>query len=47
MLQEMYVLSPLGVDYATLDQDYSLLRSGHLVPAIGAQAIVQHTGIYL
>ena len=41
----MYVLSPSGVEHATLDQDYSSLRSGDLESAIGAQDTIQHTGI--
>ena len=41
----MYVLSPSGVQHATLDQGYSLLRSGDLESALGAQAKIQHTGI--
>ena len=47
MLQERYVLSPPGVDYATFDGGYSSLRSGHLESAIGAQAMIQHRGISL
>ena len=47
MLQERYVLSPSGVDYATLDQGYSSLRSGHLESAVGAQAMIQRRGISL
>ena len=43
----MYVLSPSGVEHATLDQDYSFLRSGHLESAIGAQAMTQDTGIFV
>ena len=42
----MYVLSPSGVEHATLDQGYSLLRSGGLESAMGAQATIQHT-VYL
>ena len=41
----MYVLSPSGVEHTTLDEGYSLLRSGHLESAIDAQAMIQHTGI--
>ena len=41
----MHVLSPSGVERATLDQGYSSLRSGHLEYAIGTQATIQHTGI--
>ena len=48
MYCKMYVLSPSGVKHATLDQGYSLLRSGDLESAIGAQAMIQHTGmVYL
>jgi len=32
-----------GVEHATLDQGYSLLRSGDLESSIGAQATIQHT----
>ena len=45
MLQERFVLSPSGVEHATLDQGYSWLRSGDLESAIGTQAMIQHTGI--
>ena len=41
----MYVLSPSGVENATLDQGYSLLRSGDLESTRGAQTTIQHTGI--
>ena len=47
MLQEMYGLSPLGVEHGTLDQAYSLSRSGDLESSIGAQAMIQHTGIFV
>ena len=47
MLQERYVLSPSGVEYAILDRGYSSLRSGHLDSAIGAQAMIQHRDISL
>ena len=45
MLQERYVLFPSGVEHATLDQGYSSLRSGDLESTMGAQAMIQHTGI--
>ena len=41
----MYVLSPSGVEHATLDQGCSLLRSGELESARGTQAMIQHRGI--
>ena len=47
MLQERYVLSPSGVEYATFDRGYSSLRSGYLESAIGGQAMIQHRGISL
>ena len=47
MKQEMYVLSPPGVDYATFDRGYSSLRSYQLESSIGAQALIQHGGISL
>ena len=40
----MYVLSPSGVEHATLDQGYSLLRSDGLESARGTQAMIQHRG---
>ena len=36
----MYVRSPSGVEHVTLDQGYSLLRSGDLQSARGTQATV-------
>ena len=47
MLQEMYVLSPPGVDHATFDRGYSSLKSYQLESSIGAQAMIQHGGISL
>ena len=47
MLQEMYVLSPPGVDYGTFDQGYSSLKSYQLESSMGAQAMIQHGGISL
>ena len=47
MLQEMYVLSPPGVDYATFDRGYSSLKSYQLESSMGAQAMIQHGGISL
>ena len=46
MLQERYVLSPPGVDYATFDRGYSPLKSGQLESSIGAQTMIQHGGIF-
>ena len=43
----MYVLSPSGVEHASLDQGYSSLRSGDLESGIGAQDMVQHTGMHI
>lgn len=40
----MYVRSPSGVEHVTLDQGYSLLRSGDLQSARGTQAMIQHRG---
>ena len=45
MLQEMYVLFPSGVDYATFDRGYSSSRSYQLESSMGAQAMIQHGGI--
>ena len=47
MLQEIYVLSPPGVDYATFDEGYSSLKSFELESSMGAQAMIQHGGISL
>ena len=47
MLQEMYVVSPSGVDYATFDRGYSSLRSCRLESSIGAHAMIQQGGISL
>ena len=44
MLQEMYVLSPPGVDNASFDRGYSSLRSNHLESSMGAQAMIQQGG---
>ena len=41
----MYVLSASGFAYATLDKGHSLSKSDHLESAIGAQAMIQRTGI--
>ena len=39
-------LSPPGIEQASLGQGSSLLRSGRdLESAIGAQGMIQHTGI--
>lgn len=39
-------LSPPGVEQASLGQGSSLSRSGHgLESAVGAQGMIQHTGI--
>lgn len=38
------ILSPSGVEHATLDQGYSLLKSGDLESARGTQAMIQHRG---
>ena len=45
MLQEMYVLFPSGVYYATFDRGYSSSRSYQLESSMGAQAMIQHGGI--
>ena len=42
MLQELYVLSPPGLDYASFDRGYSSLKSYELESSIGAQAMIQH-----
>ena len=48
MLQEMYVLSPPGVDSATFVPGYSSLKSYlNLESSMGAQAMLQHGGISL
>ena len=47
MLQEMYVPSPPGLDYATFDRGYSSLKSYQLESSMGAQAMIQHGGISL
>ena len=47
MLQEMYVLSPAGVDYATFGPGYSSLKRYQLESSMGAQAMIQHGGISL
>ena len=47
MLQEMYVVSPSGVDYATFDRGYSSLRSCRLESSIGAHAMIQQGDISL
>ena len=47
MLQEIYVLSPPGVDYATFDRGYSSLKSYQLESSVGAQAMIQRGGISL
>ena len=45
MLQEIYVLSPPGVDHATFDEGYS--KRYELESSMGAQAMIQHGGISL
>ena len=47
MLQEMYVLFPSGVDYATFDRGYSSLKSYELESSMGTQAMIRHGGISL
>ena len=45
MLQEMYVVSPPGVDNASFDRDYSSLRSNQLVYFESAHPMIQQGGI--
>ena len=47
MLQEIYVLSPPGVDSATFDPGYPSLNSYQLESSVGAQAMIQRGGISL
>ena len=47
MQQELYVLSPPGVGYATFYRGYSPLRSYELESSIDAQAMIHHGGISL
>ena len=47
MLQEMYVLSPPGVENASFGRGYSSLRSNQLAYSVGAHAMIQQGGISL